>query len=57
MAKRVPLDCKRISAVHLADLDEDQLGQLALRIEVQTQQLNRAMRLVTDVMAARRRSE
>lgn len=57
MAKRLPIDCKRLSAVHLADLDEDQLGVLALRIEVQTQQLNRAMRLVSDVMAARRRDD
>lgn len=57
MANRIPLDCKRITAIHLAHLDEDQLGVLAQRIEVQTQQLNRAMRLVSDAMASRRRSD
>jgi hypothetical protein len=57
MSKRTPVDCKRISESHLAHLDDDQLGMLAQRIEVQTQQLNRAMRLVADAMAARRNAE
>jgi hypothetical protein len=56
MAKRNPVDCKKISAIHLADLDDDQLGVLAQRIEVETQQLNRAMRLVVEVMLGRRRA-
>jgi hypothetical protein len=56
MAKRLPLDCKRITAIHLAHLDDDQLGLLAQRIEIQTQQLNRAMRLVADAMTTRRRA-
>jgi hypothetical protein len=54
MAKRVPVDCKRLTAAHLQGLAEDDLGLLAQRIEVQTQALNRAMRLVAEAMAARR---
>lgn len=57
MSKRIPIDCKRLNALHLAHLDEDELGMLAQRIEVQTQQLNRAMRLVSDAMAMRRRDD
>jgi hypothetical protein len=53
--KGLPLDCTRISAIQLAHLDEDQLGLLAQRIELQTQQLNRAMRLVSETMQSRRR--
>lgn len=55
MSKRVPIDCKRLTPLHLAHLDEDELGMLAQRIEIQTQSLNRAMRLVADAMAQRRR--
>lgn len=55
MSKRLPIDCKRLNALHLAHLDEDELGMLAQRIEIQTQSLNRAMRLVSDAMAQRRK--
>lgn len=57
MAKRIPVDCKRITEKHLEGLGEDELGLLAQRIEVQTQQLNRAMRLVAGVLSTRRRDE
>lgn len=56
MAKRLPVDCRKLSAIHLTGLDDDDLGLLAQRIEIQTQQLNRAMRMVCDVMAGRRRA-
>lgn len=56
MAKRIPVDCKRITEAHVAGLDEDSLGVLAQRIEIQTQQLGRAMRLVAEAMARRRSS-
>ncbi|MBT8494728.1 MAG: hypothetical protein KJO07_16855 [Deltaproteobacteria bacterium] len=46
MAKRVPLDCKRIKSSHLKGLSHDQLLEIALRIEIQTQHLNRVRRLV-----------
>jgi hypothetical protein len=52
--KRLPVDCKRLTASHLTGLDDDQLGLLAQRIEVQTQQLNRAMRLVLEAVSRRR---
>ena len=55
MSKRIPADCKRLTAAHLRGLDEDSLGLLAQRIEVQTQALNRAMRLVFEAMADKRR--
>ena len=55
MPKRTPLDCRKLTAVHLTGLDDDELGMLAQRIEIQTQQLNRAMRMVIDVMGSRRR--
>jgi hypothetical protein len=57
MAKKLPVDCRKLSAIHIAHLDDDQLGMLAQRIEIQTQQLNRAMRLVLEVMASRKRAE
>jgi HAMP domain-containing protein len=53
MAKRIPVDCKRLTATHLEGLDADELGILAQRIEIQTQALNRAMRLVAEAMARR----
>jgi len=53
MARKLPVDCKRITSDHLRGLDADELGQLAVRIEVQTQALNRAMRLVAEAMAER----
>lgn len=55
MAKRIPADCKRLTAAHLQNLGADELGLLAQRIEIQTQALNRAMRLVADAMAERTR--
>ena len=56
MAKRLPLDCSKLTAIHLTGLDEDELGLIAQRIEVQTQQLNRAMRIVLETLASRRRA-
>ena len=55
MAKRIPLDCRKITALHLAHLDEDELGEIAVRIELQSQALNRAFRLVAGAMEARRK--
>ena len=55
MAKRIPADCKRLTAAHLQGLAADELGLLAQRIEIQTQALNRAMRLVAEAMAERTR--
>jgi|RhiMetdeSRZDD1v2_1073273.scaffolds.fasta_scaffold827404_3 hypothetical protein len=55
MAKRLPADFKRLTAAHLTELGEDELGLLVQRIEVQTQTLNRAMRLVAEAMEAKRR--
>jgi HAMP domain-containing protein len=55
MAKRIPADCKRLTEAHLQGLNADELGILAQRIEIQTQALNRAMRLVAEAMAARSR--
>jgi hypothetical protein len=52
MAKRLPLS--RLTPVHLRNLDDDQLGMLAQRIEIETQQLNRAMRLLSEILIARR---
>ena len=53
--KRRPLDCSKLTAIDLTGLDEDELGMIAQRIEVQTQQLNRAMRIVLETLASRRR--
>ena len=46
MAKRVPIDCKRIKSSHLKGLSHDQLLEIAQRIEIQAQHLNRVRRLV-----------
>ena len=46
MAKRVPIDFKRIKPSHLKGLTRDQLLEIAQRIEIQTQHLNRVRRLV-----------
>jgi hypothetical protein len=54
MAKRIPVDCRRITPAHLEGLAEDDLTVLVQRIEVQTQALNRAFRLVSDAIASRR---
>ncbi len=54
--KSSPVDPGWISPIQLAHLDDDQLGQLAQQIEMQTQRLNRAMRLVADAMQSRRRA-
>ncbi len=51
MAKRIPVDCRRLTAAHLEGLDADQLGVLAVRIELQSQALHRAMRLVAAAAA------
>ena len=54
--KSNPVDPGWISAIQLAHLDDDQLGLLAQQIEMQTQRLNRAMRLVSEAMQSRRRA-
>ena len=54
--KSSPVDPGWISPIQLAHLDDDQLGQLAQQIEMQTQRLNRAMRLVSEAMLSRRRA-
>jgi hypothetical protein len=56
MSKGPPVDTSWISPIQLTHLDDDQLGELAQQIEMQTQRLNRAMRLVADAMHGRRRS-
>lgn len=56
MSKAAPVDASWISPIQLAHLDDDQLGELAQQIEMQTQRLNRAMRLVADAMHHRRGS-
>jgi len=56
MSKAAPVDTSWISPIQLAHLDDDELGELAQQIEMQTQRLNRAMRLVSDAMHSRRRS-
>jgi hypothetical protein len=56
MSKGLPVDTSWISPIQLAHLDDDQLGELAQQIEMQTQRLNRAMRLVADAMHHRRSS-
>jgi hypothetical protein len=45
-----------MTAIELAHLDEDELGILGQQIELQTQRLNRAMRLVAEAMQSRRRA-
>lgn len=52
MAKRIPIDCKRIKATHLRGLGAEELGIIAQRIETQTQALNRARRLVSQALDA-----
>jgi len=56
MSKGQRVDPSRISAIELAHLDEDELGILGQEIEMMTQRLNRAMRLVTEAMQNRRRA-
>lgn len=56
MSKGLRLDPSQISPIQLAHLDEDELGVLGQEIELQTQRLNRAMRLVAEAMQSRRRS-
>ena len=51
MAKRVPIDCKRINPGHLRGLTIDELTVIAQRIEIQTQALNRTRRLVFEAIA------
>jgi len=56
MSKGHRIDPRRISALELAHLDEDELGVIGQELEIQTQQLNRALRLVTEAMHSRRRA-
>ncbi len=46
MAKRIPIDCKRIKQRHLSGLSRDELATIAERLETQTQALNRTRRLI-----------
>jgi len=46
MAKRIPVDCKRLTETHLRNLSHDELVGIFERIETQTQALARAGRLV-----------
>jgi hypothetical protein len=55
MSKGLRVDPRRISALELAHLDEDELGLIGQELEIQTQQLSRALRLVTEAMQSRRR--
>ena len=55
MSKSLPIDSTWISAIQLAHLDDDQLCLLAQQLEIQTQQINRAMRVISEVMQNRRR--
>ena len=56
MSKAMPLDSSWISAIQLAHLDDDQLCMLAQQLEIQTQQINRAMRVISEVMVKRDRA-
>lgn len=56
MSKGLRVDPTRMTAIELAHLDEDELGMLGQQIEMQTQRLNRAMRLVAEAMQSRRRA-
>lgn len=50
MAKRIPIDCKRITERHLRNLSRDELLQINQRIEVQAQALHRVRRLVSEAV-------
>jgi len=52
----MPVDSSWISAIQLAHLDDDQLCLLAQQLEIQTQQINRAMRVISEVMQNRNRA-
>jgi hypothetical protein len=56
MSKGLRVDPSRMTAIELAHLDEDELGYLGQQIELQTQRLNRAMRMVAEAMQSRRRA-
>jgi hypothetical protein len=56
MSKAMPMDSSWISAIQLAHLDDDQLCLLAQQLEIQTQQINRAMRVISEVMTNRNRA-
>ncbi len=56
MSKGLRVDPSRMTAIELAHLDEDELGVLGQQIELQTQRLNRAMRMVAEAMQNRRRA-
>lgn len=47
MAKRIPIDCKRITERHLRNLSRDELLHINQRIEIQAQALQRVRRLVS----------
>jgi hypothetical protein len=46
MAKRIPVDCTRITESHLRGLSREQLANIAQRLETQVQALNRARRML-----------
>lgn len=48
--KRIPVDCKRITEKHLCKLSRDDLMEVNQRIEIQTQALHRARRLVFEAV-------
>ncbi len=50
MAKRIPIDCKRITKKHLTKLSREQLMEINQRIEIQSQALHRARRLVCEAV-------
>ena len=56
MSKALPFDSSWITAIQLAHLDDDQLCLLAQQLEIQTQQINRAMRVISEVMTKRDRA-
>jgi len=56
MSKSLPFDSSWISAIQLAHLDDDQLCQIVQQLEIQTAQINRAMRVISEVMNNRRRA-
>ena len=46
MAKRIPIDCKRLNKKHLTNLSREELMEINQRIEIQAQALHRARRLI-----------
>lgn len=50
MAKRIPVDCKRINEKHLNNLSRDELMEINQRIEIQAQTLHRVRRMVFEAV-------